>query len=483
MFLYTGLILSSPEIFLLVMSCLILLKGVFSADGAPRASFYLSQITLLITAFLIWHVFVLTGSVTTFAFSNMFVLDKLAVMLTIFILIAMMFTFGYSYAYNKNAGIPANEFYVLGLLATLGMMVLVSSANFVTLFLGLELMSLPVYAMVALMRSKSRCIEAAMKYFIIGAVASGMFLYGISLFFGATHSLHFANVAHAIAVTPHNQSFILYAGLVFMIAGIAFKLGVAPFHAWVPDVYDGAPNSVTLFISAAPKIAAFGLAVRFLMYVVPGLHLQWDHVLVVMALLSLGIGNIVAVVQTNIKRLLAYSSIAQMGFMLLGLACGTARGDAAAFFYMVTYALTSVGVFGVIVLLSRAGFEANELQDFSGLGQRQPWLAFMMLLMMFSLAGIPPLVGFMAKISILEALIKNHSIWLAVTAIIFSIIGVYYYIRVVKVMYFEEATQTTQPTVSCTKNALTVMGVNGLLILVLGIFPTQLLMLCHSVFS
>jgi len=480
MFTLISLIITTPEIFLLLMSCLILLNGVFSKDGAPRKSFYYAQITLLITAFLTWHIFSLLDGQTIYVFSNMVIFDKLAVVLDILMLIAMFFTFWYSHLYNQNNFIPANEFYVLGLLATLGMMIIVSSVNFITLFLGLELMALPIYAMVALMRGQSRCIEAAMKYFIIGAVASGMFLYGISLFFGATHSLNLSTIAAAIAKMPANQDLILYVGLIFVIAGIAFKLGAAPFHSWVPDVYDGAPNSVTLLISAAPKLAAFGLAIRFLVYAVPGLHVQWDHVLIVIALLSLCIGNMVAVIQTNIKRLLAYSSIAQMGFVFLGLACGTERGDAAAFFYIITYALTSLGVFGMIALLSKTGFEANELSDFSGLGQRQPWLAFMMLLMMFSLAGIPPLVGFIAKLGILEALIKNHSIWLAVVAILFSIIGAYYYIRVVKVMYFEDIKNPEK--IVCSNNLIIAMSINGLAILFLGIFPSGLFVLCHSVF-
>lgn len=481
MFIMTGLILSSPEIFLLLMSCLILLNGVFTKGGAPRASFYLSQMTLIATAILEWKVFSLTADVTNFAFSNMFVLDRLGVTLNIFILLSMVFTFWYSRSYNEEHGIPSNEFHVLGLLATLGMMIMVSSANFVPLFLGLELMSLPVYAMVALLRGKSRCIEAAMKYFIIGAVASAMLLYGISLFFGATHSLHFMNVAQAIAAMPAGQTLILTMGLVFVVAGIAFKLGVAPFHMWVPDVYDGAPNSVTLLISAAPKIAAFGLAMRFLVYAAPGLHVQWDHVIIVLALLSIAIGNLVAIVQNNIKRLLAYSSIAQMGYMLLAVSCGTKHGDATAFFYMITYAITSLGAFGIIALLSKSGVEANELSDFAGLNQRQPWMAFMMLLMMFSMAGIPPLVGFIAKVGVLEALIQNHSIWLAVVAIIFSIVGAYYYIRVVKVMYFEEPQHEVLLS-RCPSGPLFAMTLNGLVVLLLGIFPSQLFVLAHSIF-
>ncbi|MCX7120876.1 MAG: NADH-quinone oxidoreductase subunit NuoN [Gammaproteobacteria bacterium] len=469
-----------PEIFLLVMSCTILMIGVFSKKGAPTLSYALSKITLLITAFLVAYAYGALNAASTVAFHNMFILDKLAVVLKIFILIAMVFTFSYSKLYNQNNDIPANEFCVLGLLSTLGMMVLVSGANFVTLFLGLELMSLPIYAMVALVRARERCIEAAMKYFIIGAVASGMLLYGISLFFGATHSLDLTFVATAISAMPADQHLILIFGLVFVIAGVAFKLGAAPFHSWVPDVYDGAPNSVTLLISAAPKLAAFGLAVRFFIDAAPGLHVQWDQVLIVIGLLSIALGNLVAIVQTNIKRLLAYSSIAQMGYMILGLACGTASGESAALFYMVTYALTSLGVFGMIALLSKTGFEANEISDFSGLSQRQPWLALMMLLMMFSLAGIPPLVGFIAKVGILEALIREHSVWLAVVAIIFSIIGAYYYIRIVKVMYFEESNHVEK--IECPRSLISAMSVNGLAILLLGIFPSQLYVLCHSVF-
>jgi len=470
-----------PEIFLLLMACLILLKGVFSKNGAPCVSFYLAQVTLFLVAISSWHVFYLLGSTTIYAFHGMFILDKLAVTLDVFIVIAMMFTFWYSHLYNENNGIPANEFYVLGLLATLGMLILVSASSFLTLFLGVELMSLPIYAMVALMRGKSRCIEAAMKYFIIGAVASGMLLYGFSLLFGATHGLSLVTVANAISTVAPDQKLILYFGLVFVIAGIAFKLGAAPFHVWVPDVYDGAPNSVTLFISAAPKLAAFGLAIRFFVDAAPALNIQWEQVLLVIALLSIVIGNTVAVVQTNIKRLLAYSSIAHIGYMTLGLACGTARGDAAAYFYMVTYALTSLGAFGMIVLLSKSGFEANELGDFSRLSERQPWFAFMMLMMMFSLAGIPPFVGFIAKVGILEALINVHDIWIAVVAIIFAVVGAYYYIRVVKVMYFENSPKMVHRQ-SPSRNLTIAISVNGLLLLLLGIFPSQLFLLCHSVF-
>ena len=463
------------------MSCLILMLGVFLKKNTASVSYCLAQVTLICSALLSYKCFAILHSISFTVFGNTFISDPLSVFLKIFIDIAMIFTFWYAEIYNDENNIPANEFYVLGLLATLGMMVLVSAFNFITLFLGMELMSLPIYAMVALMRSKERCIEAAMKYFIIGSVATGILLYGLSMFFGATHSLNIANVAKAISTISPTQNLILIFGLVFVIAGIAFKLGAAPFHMWVPDVYDGAPNSVTLLISAAPKIAALGLAFRFLLYAAPAFTIQWSHVLLVIALLSIAVGNFAAIIQTNIKRLLAYSSIAQMGYMLLGLACGTARGDAAALFYMVTYALTSLGVFGMIILLSKTDFDGSDLKDFSGLGTRQPWLALMMLLLMFSLAGIPPMVGFIAKVSILEALMSVHLVWVSIVAIVFAIIGSYYYIRVVKVMYFESSEENITA-ISCPTNLKLAMSINGLAVLALGIFPSQLFVLCHTVF-
>lgn len=467
-----------PEIFILMMACVVLLVGVFSKKGAPRFSFCLTQLSLVGALFLLFHQ---TPS-PVHQFYGLFVNDNLALSMKMLLMLAMIFTLGYSHRYNAINAMPASEFYVLSLLSTLGMMVLVSGENLLMLFLGLELMSLPIYAMVAFQRGKARAIEAAMKYFIIGATASGVLLYGFSLFYGATQTLDLFQIAHMISITPPSQNLILYFGLVFVIAGLAFKLGAAPFHAWVPDVYDGAPNSVTLLISAAPKLAAFGLMLRFLVDATPALHVQWDHVLIALGLLSIALGNLVAIVQTNIKRLLAYSSIAHMGYVLLGLACGTVRGDAAAFFYMVTYALTSLGAFGMIALLSREGFEANELSDFSGLSDRQPWMAFLMLLLMFSLAGIPPLVGFIAKVGILEALIQNHAVWLAVVAIIFSIIGAYYYIRVVKIMYFEDA-KSQLPKTLISRSVGIVMSINVLLVLFLGVFPGGLFLWCRAVFG
>jgi len=315
-----------PEIFVMVMACVTLMVGLF-AEKWKNISYYLVQITLVVAAWLTWHVFAHLDSATVvYTFHNSFVLDKLAVLLKLFIFLCAFMTFLYSRPYNNDRRIPSNEFYVLGLLSVLGMMVLVSSYDLLTVFLGLELSTLPIYAMVALQRGKARCIEAAMKYFVVGAIATGMLLYGMSMIFGSTHSLNIAEIAKVIAETPVAQSLIFIFGLVFLMAGIAFKLGAAPFHMWVPDVYDGAPSSVTLFISTAPKIAAFGLIIRVLVEAMPSLHLQWQEIWIVISFLSMAIGNIVAIVQTNIKRMLAYSPIAHMGYLILGLACGTKNG-------------------------------------------------------------------------------------------------------------------------------------------------------------
>lgn len=469
-----------PEIFILIMVCVTLMVGLF-AEKWKNISYYLVQTTLVVATWLTWHVYANFDLATVvYTFHDSFVLDKLAVILKLFIFLCAFMTFLYSRPYNNDRRIPSNEFYVLGLLSVLGMMVLVSSHNLLTVFLGLELSSLPIYAMVALQRGKSRCIEAAMKYFVVGALATGMLLYGMSMIFGATHSLDIAEIAKVITATPVSQSLIFIFGLVFLMAGIAFKLGAAPFHMWVPDVYDGAPSSTTLFISTAPKIAAFGLVIRLLVEAMPGLHVQWQGVWIVVSLLSMAIGNIVAIVQTNIKRMLAYSSIAHMGYMILGLACGTQVGNSAALFYIISYTIMTLGAFGMIILMSKAGFEANEISDFSGLNNRNPWMAFIMLIVMFSLAGIPPIVGFFAKFGVLEALLEVHLVWLAVVAILFAVIGAYYYIRVVKVMYFETP-EHAEP-ILFSREATIAISLNGIAVLLLGIFPGALFSLSHLSF-
>lgn len=473
-----NLIPAIPEIFLLIMGCIALLTGLFFKKHGAPISFVLVQLTLLIATVLVLLNF---GKPTVLTFNNMFILDQFAVLLKAVIALATFVVFFYSYTYVKER-IPnyQTEYYVLGLFAVLGMFVLISAYNFITLFLGLELFALPVYAMVALQRDKEMCTEAAMKYFVVGALATGILLYGLSMLYGATRTLDISAVAQVIKTLPADQQIVLVFGLVFVTVGIAFKLGAVPFHMWVPDVYQGAPSSVTLFIASGPKVAALAMAIRLLVNTLPGLENQWQQLLIIIALLSMGIGNIVAIVQSNLKRMLAYSSIAHMGYMLLGLIAGTPKGYSAATFYMISYAIMTLVAFGMIVILSKAGFEAEKIDDFRGLNSRNPWLAFIMLLVMFSLAGIPPLVGFMAKVAVLEALISVNMIWLAVVALLFAIVGAYYYIKVVKVMYFETATETTA--IPYSNSVRVVMTLNGLLVLVLGLVPGILFNICRGIF-
>ncbi len=466
-----------PEIFVLIMGCLAVLTAAFCKKNGGKIVYYIVQLAL-IGAFVLSVQHINQPTVTTF--NGEFILDKVAVLLKLFIYVAAFMTFLYSRGYVTERKMPVAEFYILGLFSILGTMVLVSAANFLTLFLGLELMALPTYAMVALRRDSSICTEAAMKYFIIGAMATGMLLYGLSMLYGATKSLDISTVAQVISHTSHQQSLIYVFALVFVLAGLAFKLGAVPFHMWVPDVYDGAPTAVTLFIGTAPKIAALGLMYRLLADTMPDLHMQWEQILIVVSVLSMGLGNFAAIVQTSFKRMLAYSSIAHMGYMLLGILTGTAMGYGASLFYMVTYTIMTLGAFGMIVLMSQKGFEADKIEDFRGLNSRNPWLAFVMLLLMFSMAGIPPFVGFMAKVSVLEAVIGAGYIWLAVLAILFAIVGCFYYIRVIKTMYFEEPLITTA--VKYPRDMQFAISINGIAVLVLGIVPGALFQLCQSAF-
>jgi NADH-quinone oxidoreductase subunit N len=468
-----------PELFLTVMVAVVLLAGVF-APRSKQLAYYLVQLSLIIAAILTLYCYSALGKVATFSFNHSYVLDHFAVVLKLFVYLISFVVFLYSRNYNQERHILNNEFHVLALLSTIGMLTLISAYNLLTLYLALELLSLPLYALVALQRAKMRCVEAAMKYFVVGGMASGMLLYGISILFGATGSLDLSIIAHVVGQLNGVHNIMLIFALVFIIAGMAFKVGAVPFHMWVPDVYDGAPTSVTLLISAAPKIAGFALFVRVLAIGLPGLLAEWQQILLVIALLSIALGNIVAIVQSNIKRMLAYSSISHMGFMLLGLACGNESGNSAAIFYVITYSLMSLGAFGMVALMSRAGFEANDIEDYAGLNQRSPWLAFMLLILMFSMAGVPPLVGFIAKLSVLNALVDAHLTWVAVVALIFSIIGAYYYIRVVKVMYFDQPLEAEL--IVCPQDTKLAITVNGIAILLLGIFPGALSTLCQGLF-
>ena len=467
-----------PELFMLFMACIALIAGLFAKQRGASLCYLLVQLALLGTAILAVRYYHQPSIIT---FNGAVIVDPLAVILKIAICLISFMVFWYSRDYVREYIKDYQlEYYVLGLFAVLGSLVLVSAYNFLTLFLGIELFSLPVYAMIALRRDSGICTEAAMKYFIISAIASGILLYGLSMLYGATHSIEINAVATAVASSSLTQQIILSFGLVFVVVGIAFKLGAVPFHMWVPDVYEGAPTSVTLFIASAPKIAGLALAIRLLVNSLPGLHVEWQELLMVISLLSMGLGNIVAIVQTNFKRMLAYSSIAQIGYMLLGLLSATPAGYAAAIFYMISYAIMVLGAFGMLLVLSRNGVEAKWIQDFQGLNTRDPWLAFMMLLILFSMAGIPPIVGFMAKVAVLESLIRIHLVWLAAVALLFAIIGAYYYISVVKVMYFE-APKDNSP-IACPLNMRVAISLNGLVVLFLGLFPGALFNICRAMF-
>lgn len=467
-----------PEIFLTAMTCIVLLADLFIRQKTRLLTYALTQLTLIVTIFLVLRLQVVPRVVI---FHGSFIWDQVASLLKSTILLISVFVFVYSRDYIRERAIPQGEYYVLSLFAILGMLVLVSAYSFLTIFLGLELTTLPLYALVALRRDVSVGTEAAMKFFVMGAIASGMLLYGMSMLYGATRSLDVVAVTQAISVAPFPQQMMLVFGLVFVIAGIAFKFGAVPFHMWVPDVYQGAPTSVTLFIGTVPKLAAFGMAVRLLIDALPALTIEWHQVLVLIAVLSIALGNLVAIVQHNIKRMLSYSAIAHIGYMLLGLLAATTNGFAAAMFYMIAYVIMSAGAFGVLVLLSKAGVEVEEVKDLRGLNTRNPWLAFMLLLVMFSMAGIPPSIGFFAKLGVLEALINIHMIWLAVFALLFAIIGAYYYLNVVKVMYFDEPETVTSVTISPITQL--VITINGFLVLGVGVFPSALINVCRQAFS
>ena len=466
-----------PEIFMLIMACVILIADVFTPDENRQSTYHLSQLTLVVTLMLIsWSA---TGQ-REYAFHGAFVSDQLSVVLKFSIVAIVAIVFVYSREYLQQRNIFKGEFYVLGLFGTLGMMIMVSASHFLSLYLGLELLSLALYSMVAFDRDNPNASEAAMKYFILGAIASGMLLYGISMIYGATQSLDLGRVALAVA-QEDSMNTVLVFGLVFTVIGLAFKLGAVPFHMWIPDVYHGAPTAVTTFIASAPKIAGFAIAIRLLVEGMGPLHADWQGMLVILAILSMALGNIVAIAQSNLKRMLAYSTISHVGFILLGLSAGNVDGYSAAMFYTLTYALMSLGAFGMIILLTRAGFEAENIDDFKGLNQRSPWFAFMMLILMFSMAGVPPTVGFWAKLTVLKAVVHIDMLWLALVAVFFSIIGVYYYLRMVKVMYFDQAEDTLP--LNKSGDLQVALSANGLVILVLGVYPGILMALCVSVFT
>jgi NADH-quinone oxidoreductase subunit N len=470
-----------PEIFLLCMICIILLVDVCLPDRKRLLSYVLVQGALFATFLLVLSQYKnYPDAIITF--SGNYVLDELAITLKLFICVVTMFAFAYSREYITARNIALGEYYILGLFAVLGMLVMSSAYSFLTIFLGLELLTLPLYAMVAMQKDSAEATEAAMKYFVMGSVASGILLYGISMVYGATGYIQILQVASSLTTATASQHMIVVLGLVFILTGLLFKFGAVPFHMWVPDVYQGAPTSMTLFIAAAPKIAAFGITMRILVEALPSLQVQWEHVLTVIAVLSMFSGNLLAIAQTNIKRMLAYSSIAHIGYMLLGIIAGpnSAEGYSAAMFYISTYVIVAAGGFAIIAILSKNGIEFDQLDDYRGLNARNPWIAFMMLLLMFSMAGVPPTVGFFAKLGLLEALMEAHLVWLASFALLFAIIGAYYYLRVVMLMYFEEPAQKyVGSRIIVSPNMTAVITVNGIAALGLGLLPSTFIDMCR----
>lgn len=483
----TNLLPALPEIFLTIAASAILMIDLFLSDARRHISYLLSLLAIAVCAWISFSD--LTAGTTIYTFSNMFVSDPMANLLKVVCYAAVALTLIYSRRYVTERGMLSGElggeFYVLALFALLGQMIMISGNNFLVIYLGLELMSLSLYALVALRRDHTQSAEGAMKFFVLGALSSGFLLYGISMLYGATGSLDLTEVAKA-AASPVLDKNILVFGVVFLVAGLAFKLGAAPFHMWVPDVYQGAPTAVTLLLGAAPKLATFAICMRLLVEGLLPLAIDWQQMLTVLAVLSMAVGNLAAIAQTNLKRMLAYSAISHMGFMLLGLLSGVVNGNifsaanaySSAMFYMITYVFTTLGTFGVIMLLARAGFEAENIEDFKGLNQRSPWFAFVMLLLMFSLAGIPPVMGFFAKLSVLQAVLGTGQIWLAVVAVLFSLIGAFYYLRVVKVMYFDEPRDAVK--IAPTSDMAVALSINGVLVLLLGLLPGPLMTACAN---
>jgi NADH-quinone oxidoreductase subunit N len=478
-----------PEIVLLVAACAILIADLFVPDERRNVTYALSMAALAAVAAVLW--LFLDNRVLTYAFNGMYVADPMTSVLKLFSVLAVGFMLVYAQGYARDRGMWKGELFTLTLFALLGIMLMISANNLLVIYLGLELQALSLYALVALRRDDARASEAAMKYFVLGALASGFLLYGMSMLYGGSGTLDINELARRVATGQVASRLSLVLGVVFVIAGLAFKLGAVPFHMWVPDVYHGAPTPVTLLIGSAPKLAIFAVAYRILVEGLLPLAVDWQKMLIVLAVASLVLGNLTAIAQTNLKRMLAYSTIAQMGFMLLAMLSGVTKGDpaatataySAAMFYVITYALTTLGTFGVILLLAREGFEAEEIADLKGLNRRSPWYAFVMLLLMFSLAGIPPTVGFYAKFVVLQALlvdgVTSAMVWLAVLAVVFSVIGAVYYLRVVKAMYFDEpvGAVATAPIVATTDMRVA-LSINGALVLVLGILPQYLLKLC-----
>jgi NADH-quinone oxidoreductase subunit N len=465
-----NLVPAYAELFVLAMTCLILVIDLFLTDERRWITATLTLATLAGAALITTYVSGVHERVVTL--NGMFVADPMGDVLKLFVYLIVGVSLLYARGYLAKRELFRGEYYVLSLLAMLGIMVIISGNSLLTIYLGVELQALALYAMVAFNRESGVAAEAAMKYFVLGAIASGTLLYGISIIYGVTGSFALDDVAGALTGTSANDIGLLF-GVAFIVVGVAFKFGAVPFHMWIPDVYHGAPTSVTLFLGSAPKIASFAFAIRVLAEGLGATGTAWTEMLTVLSVLSMALGNVVAIAQTNLKRMLAYSTISHVGFILLGILAGTTRGYQAAMFYTLAYVITAVGSFGMILLLSRKGFEADQLDDFKGLNQRSPWYAAVMLMLMFSTAGVPPFVGFFAKLYVILAVLDRGMVWLAIVAIFFSVVGAFYYIRIVKLMYFDDP-QDTSP-IEADRSMRFMLSLNGIAVLLLGVVPGWLL--------
>jgi len=472
------LIFAMPELFLLSAISLILLFDLFVSQRLKQLTYYLSQLALLITGFLAFN---LIGESATI-FSGTFVLDSLGSTFKVFILGFAIIALVYTRHYLKAHDLLRNEYFVLALMSILGMMVMVSGHSLLTLYLGLEIMSLSLYALIATARDRASAIEAALKYFVLGAIASGLLLYGMSMIYGISGSLNIAQISSFAGASTlgSQQTLILNFGLVFLVIGVAFKLGAVPFHMWVPDVYQGSPTSVTMFLSTVPKIAAIALLIRLLIDGLGDLQHYWADLFMILAVLSIAVGSLVALTQSNIKRMLAYSTISHIGFVLLGFVTGVVDGYGAAVFYVLAYILMSLAAFGSIIVLNRKGFEADQISDFQGLSKHSPWFALIMLVVMLSMAGVPPFIGFYSKLFILQQVVAQGYIILAITAVIFAVISAYYYLQIIKTMYFDDVDK--EILVSAPLDMKVVLSINGILILVVGLMPSFWMELSVSLF-
>jgi len=472
------LIFALPELFLLSAISIILLFDLFASERLKPLTYYLTQLALIITG---WLAFDLIGESATI-FSGTFVLDTMGSTFKVFIMGFAIIALVYTRHYLKVHELLRNEYFILALMSILGMMVMVSGHSLLTLYMGLEIMSLSLYALIASARDRSVAIEAALKYFVLGAIASGLLLYGMSMIYGITGSLDIAQISNfaRASTLASQQTLILNFGLVFLVIGVAFKLGAVPFHMWVPDVYQGSPTSVTMFLSTVPKIAAIALLIRLLIDGLGDLQHYWSDLLMIIAVLSIALGSLVALMQSNIKRMLAYSTISHIGFVLLGFVTGVVEGYGAAVFYILVYILMSLAAFGSIIVLNKNGFEADQISDYQGLSKHSPWFALIILVVMLSMAGVPPFIGFYSKLFILQQVIAEGYVILAVIAVVFAVISAYYYLQIIKTMYFDDADK--EITVSAPLDMRVVLSINGILILLVGLMPSFWMSLSVSLF-